>query len=103
MIRGWILVPAFGGPAMAQPRTEPSIYEVHEACISRALGAANAMLDDPARPSALDIVLRKYRTVLRAVYDGCMTENGYQLRTDLSFCTTNDLPRAAFGCYRPIR
>jgi hypothetical protein len=103
MIRGLILVLALAGPAMAQPRTDQPILAVHQVCILRALNAANATLDDPDRPIALNVVLRKYRTLRRAVYDGCMSENGYKLRTDWNWCTANELPRAAFACYEATR
>ena len=86
MLRGLILVLALAGPVMAQPRTEQGILGVHKVCITRAQDAADATLDDPDRPVDLAEVLRKYRTLLRAVYDGCMVENGYKLRTDWSWC-----------------
>ncbi len=82
-----------GGPAMAQPSEEQSILKIHQACSTRTRAAANATLDAPDRPIELDVILRKYETVLRTVHDGCMTENGYKRRTDLSWCTANKFPR----------
>lgn len=102
MIRGLILVLALAGPAIAQERTEQYLLAVHHVCITKALYAANATLDDPDRPVDLAKALRNYRTFLRAAYDGCMVENGYKFRTDWSWCAARD-PRYAFGCYEPAR
>ena len=101
MLRGLILVLALAGPAMAQPRAQQDILAVHHMGITKAAYAANATLDDPDRPVALDAVLHRYRTPLSTVYDGCTAENGYKLRTGWDWCRVDEQLKAAFGCYDP--
>jgi hypothetical protein len=52
---------------------------------------------------ALDEVLRKYRTLLNNVYDGCMAENGFKLRIGWEWCTAFEVTSGAFGRYEPTR
>ena len=99
MLRGFTLVLALAGPAMAQPRTQQDILAVHHVCITKATYAANATLDDPDRPVDLAEALRNYRTLLSTVYDRCMVENGYKLRIGSEWCRVDGYFKEAFGCY----
>jgi len=79
---------------------------VHRVCLRQALDATNPTLDDPDRPIDLAEALHQYRIRLNTIYEGCMIENGFKLRTDWRWCggeNPADQHRSMLTCYEPKR